>query len=93
MSGFEDSDDGVAADKKTEVEATDAYIDGILSSRGYSSGSFNTPISQFGPGLKNSSLLLMDLFTHPKFRKDMSVSLKYFRTCCNSKPCSRAFCT
>eukprot|EP00526_Cylindrotheca_closterium_P004007 CAMPEP_0113645796 /NCGR_PEP_ID=MMETSP0017_2-20120614/24155_1 /TAXON_ID=2856 /ORGANISM="Cylindrotheca closterium" /LENGTH=1160 /DNA_ID=CAMNT_0000557583 /DNA_START=12 /DNA_END=3494 /DNA_ORIENTATION=- /assembly_acc=CAM_ASM_000147 len=69
--------DKITNKEKTEIEATDAYIDQVLSNSGYSSGSINTPVSQFGPGLVNSSLIMMDLFSHPTLRKDMSVSLKY----------------
>lgn len=69
--------DFIRGEEKKETEAIDAFIDQVLSSSGYSSGSIYTPISQFGPGLVNSSLIMMDLFSHPTFRKDLSVSLKY----------------
>lgn len=35
------------------------------------------PIAQFGPAISNSSLAMMDLFSHPVFRKQMLVSLEY----------------
>ncbi|KAL3937662.1 MAG: hypothetical protein SGBAC_007278 [Bacillariaceae sp.] len=56
----------------------DAYIEQeILKSAGYASGSVMAPIAQFGPSLSNSSLAMMDLFSHPVFRKEMLVSLKH----------------
>ncbi|CAJ1964566.1 unnamed protein product [Cylindrotheca closterium] len=70
-------DTDITSEEKREIEATDVYIDQALANSGYSSGSINIPISQFGPGLVNSSIIMMDLLSHPTLGKDLSISLQY----------------
>ncbi|CAJ1964564.1 unnamed protein product [Cylindrotheca closterium] len=59
------------------IPKDEAYRREILIQSGYRSGSISAPIAQYGPSLSNSSLAMMDLFTHPIFQKEMLVSLEH----------------
>jgi len=49
----------------------------ILSNLSYSANEFGVPIAQYGPGLTDTSLAMMDLFTHPIFKKEITTALEY----------------
>lgn len=53
------------------------FMQEVLAQEGISVEGFSAPISQFGPRPVNSSLTMMDLFTHPIFKKEIIASLEY----------------
>lgn len=42
-----------------------------------STNDFSTPVAQIGPRLSNTSVVMMNLFTHPVFKKEIIASLEY----------------
>eukprot|EP00977_Amphora_coffeiformis_P022505 scaffold10917_cov155-Amphora_coffeaeformis.AAC.6 len=55
----------------------DGFMEDILENLGHVRDGFSVPIAQYGPGTTNSSLTLMDLFTHQIFKKEFVSSLEY----------------
>ena len=53
------------------------FMEEILSGLGYDSEDFHAPVAQFGPGPINTSLAMMDLFSHPIVKKEIVASLEY----------------
>ena len=55
----------------------DGFMEEILSGLGYQSEGFSTPIARFGPNIVDPSLAMMDLYSHPVFKKEIIASLEY----------------
>lgn len=49
----------------------------VLSNLSYVAQGFSAPIAQFGPGPIDTSLAMVDLFSHPIFKKEIVASLEY----------------
>mmetsp|Transcript_41900 Transcript_41900/g.100953 ORF Transcript_41900/g.100953 Transcript_41900/m.100953 type:complete len:364 (+) Transcript_41900:48-1139(+) len=67
------------------IAKDETYIRDALPMLGYANGRPMAPISQFGPAVVDPSLVMMDLFSHPMFGKEMVASMKYKHTAL-SKP-------
>lgn len=55
----------------------DNFMEEVLHNLTYNPDGFSAPISQYGPGLMDTSLTMLDLFTHPIFKKEIVASLEY----------------
>jgi hypothetical protein len=55
----------------------DGFMEEVLANMSYNPQGFSAPISQYGPGLVDTSLAMLDLFTHPIIRKEIVASLEY----------------
>ena len=53
------------------------FMTEILQNRTFNGTDFSTPITQYGPAPIKSDLALMDLYSHPIFKKEMIASLEY----------------
>ncbi|CAB9519277.1 Receptor-type guanylate cyclase gcy [Seminavis robusta] len=55
------------------------FMEGILSNHTPATkmGGVSVPVAQIGPRLNDTSIVMMDLFTHPIFRKEIIASLEY----------------
>lgn len=53
------------------------FMEEVLSNLSYASQGFSAPLAQFGPGPMNTTLAMMDLFSHPIFKKEIVASLEY----------------
>lgn len=53
------------------------FMQQILAQEGIGLDGFTAPVSQFGPRPMNSSLAMVDLFSHPVFKKEIIASLEY----------------
>lgn len=53
------------------------FMEEVLAQEGFAVEGFSAPVSQFGPRPINASLAMVDLFTHPIFKKELIASLEY----------------
>lgn len=64
-------------DNRTGFVDADNFMEEILDNLTYSSSEFSTPVAQFGPAPINTSLGMLDLFSHPTIKKEIIASLEY----------------
>ena len=54
------------------------FMEEIVSNRtNHASGSLSVPVAQIGPRLMDTSVVMLDLFSHPVFKKEIAASLEY----------------
>ena len=54
------------------------FMEEIVSNRtNHASGGLSVPVAQIGPRLMDTSVVMLDLFSHPVFKKEIAASLEY----------------
>eukprot|EP00980_Cylindrotheca_fusiformis_P017450 scaffold5439_cov132-Cylindrotheca_fusiformis.AAC.9 len=58
-------------------DKSDEFFSVVLDKLGYDSDNMSAPIEQYGPRPINADLAMLDLFSHPAFKKEIVSSLEY----------------
>ncbi|KAL3916977.1 MAG: hypothetical protein SGILL_004926, partial [Bacillariaceae sp.] len=55
----------------------DGFMEEVMANRSFAAEGITAPVAQYGPMLKDTSLVGFDLYSHPIFKKEMVASVEY----------------